>query len=109
VPARALDTKIPLPHERAAFMSMQSAVQHTSLALAAGLSSIVLTENADHSLSGIPEMAIIAVAFAILLPTFVSLAERKLKRRDSAKTETPVPAGAPAAQPPVPVGAGTEL
>jgi predicted MFS family arabinose efflux permease len=108
VPARALDTKIPLPHERAAFMSMQSAVQHTSLALAAGLSSIVLTENADHSLSGIPLMAIIAAGFAILLPVFVTLAERGIHRRDLKDAQSATPPVSPAPAPPVAVGVGTD-
>ena len=107
VPARALDTKIPLPHERAAFMSMQSAVQHTSLALAAGLSSFVLTENADKSLSGVTTMAWIAVVFAVLLPVFVTLAERGVRARDRKLPDTreiPKPAGAPVTAP-MPSGA----
>lgn len=84
VPARALDTKIPLPNERAAFMSMQSAVQHTSLALAAGLSSFVLVEDPEtKALTGVPIMGWIAVAFAVLLPTFVTIAERAVRKRDA--------------------------
>ncbi|MBZ0135206.1 MAG: MFS transporter [Planctomycetes bacterium] len=115
VPARALDTKIPLPSERAAFMSMQSAVQHTSLALAAGLSSFVLVEDpVTKSLSGMATMGWIAIVFAILLPTFVTLAERAVRKRDAvmsgggkghtgrisaagAPVTAPVPARAPTA------------
>jgi len=82
VPSRTLDTKVPLAHERAAFMSMQSAVQHTTLAVAAGLSSFVLIENPDKSLSGMPALGWIAVVFAILLPTFITLAEIGVRRRD---------------------------
>lgn len=88
VPARAMDTKIPAPHERASFMSLQSAVQHIALAIAAGFSSFMLTEDARGHLVGLENMAIIAMVFAVLLPTFVTLAERALKRRD---TEQPVP------------------
>jgi predicted MFS family arabinose efflux permease len=103
VPARALDTKIPLAHERASFMSMQSAVQHTSLALAAGLSSFVLVEDpVTKALSGIPTMAWIAIGFAVLLPLFVTLAERGVKSRDRKLPDTreiPKPAGAPVTAP----------
>ena len=110
VPARALDTKIPLAHERAAFMSMQSAVQHTSLALAAGLSSFVLMEDPEtKALAGIPTMAWIAIAFAVLLPLFVTLAERGVKRRDRKLPDSrqiPKPAGAPVTAP-VPANAAT--
>ncbi len=110
VPARALDTKIPLPHERAAFMSLQSAVQHFSLALAAMLSSRVLTEQPDKSLQGIPTLGFIAAGFAVLLPTFIMLAERALKRRDALTATTTAgsgrynAAGAPVTAP-VPTGA----
>jgi len=107
VPARTLDTKIPSQADRASFMSMQSAVQHISLALAAGLSSLVLSENADKSLIGLDHMAWIAMGFVVLLPTCVTLAERMLRRREAAgqstqPTGTLVPAGgsvAPASMP----------
>ncbi|MBE7492774.1 MAG: MFS transporter [Planctomycetes bacterium] len=85
VPARTLDTKIPSHGDRASFMSMQSAVQHITLAMAAGLSSLVLTEAPDKSLVGVPNAAWISLAFVVLLPTFVTLAEIRLKRRDAAQ------------------------
>lgn len=88
VPARTLDTKVPMAHERAAFMSMQSAVQHSTLAIAAGLSSFILTENPDKSLQGMPTLGIIAVVFAILLPTFITLAELGVRRRDAKQPES---------------------
>lgn len=83
VPARTLDTKIPGPADRASFMSMQSAVQHIALALAAGLSSLVLSEAPDMSLVGMPTLAWISLVFVVLLATFVTLAEAQLKRRDA--------------------------
>lgn len=83
VPARTLDTKIPSHGDRASFMSMQSAVQHIALAMAAGLSSLVLSEAPDNSLIGVPTAAWISLAFVVLLPTFVMLAEIRLKRRDA--------------------------
>jgi hypothetical protein len=86
-------------------MSLQSSVQHFSLAAAAVLSSRVLTENeTDKSLSGMATMAAIAIGFAVLLPLFVTLAERALKRRDAFiaaadKAAVPAPAGAPVTAP----------
>jgi predicted MFS family arabinose efflux permease len=111
VPARTLDTKIPSQADRASFMSMQSAVQHISLALAAGLSSLVLSENADKSLVGLDHMAWIAMAFVVLLPTCVTLAERMLRKRDAAGLSTEPtgaavpPAAAPATPAEVPLAA----
>lgn len=91
-------------------MSLQSAVQHFALAGAAIMSSRILTENADKSLNGIPTLGWISVAFAVLLPTSVTIAERMLKRRDGGNTETLIAAGAPvtAPAPPAQVAAGTD-
>lgn len=100
VPARTLDTKVPLAHERAAFMSMQSAVQHSTLAIAASLSSFILSENPDKSLVGMPTLGVIAVVFAILLPTFITLAELGVRRRDAKQPE------AHALKPPTAAGMG---
>lgn len=93
VPARTMDTKIPSHADRASFMSMQSAVQHIALALAAGLSSLVLSEASDMSLVGMPTLAWISLVFVVLLATFVTLAELRLKRRDAllAAAETSKP------------------
>jgi len=99
VPARTLDTKIPAPAERASFMSMQSAVQHLSLAFAAGISSFMLAEGPDKNLIGIETVAVVALVFVVLLPTFVTLAERKLRRRDGRGTSVRIPAGAPVTAP----------
>jgi predicted MFS family arabinose efflux permease len=98
VPVRTLDTKIPLPNERAAFMSLQSAVQHISLALAAGLSSMWLTERPDKSLDGVPTLGVVAVCFAVLLPIFVTITERLLKRTTHGVAPLPT-AGAPVTAP----------
>jgi predicted MFS family arabinose efflux permease len=98
VPVRTLDTKIPLPHERAAFMSLQSSVQHVTLALAAGLSSLWLTERPDKSLEGVPTLGLIAAGFALLLPVCVTITERMLKNSTQGATPLP-PAGAPVTAP----------
>ncbi len=87
VPARTLDTRVPRIHERAGFMSAQSAVQHITLALAAGMSSLLLVEAPDKSLVGMPTLGWISVTFALLLPVFVTLTERALKKRDAAEAE----------------------
>lgn len=112
VPARTLDTKIPLAHERAAFMSMQSAIQHTTLAVAASLSSFILTEDpVDRSLVGMPILGWIAVVFAILLPVFITVAEIGVRRRDGRKADeplVPVAAGTPVTAP-LPARAATAL
>lgn len=85
VPARTLDTRVPRAHERAGFMSAQSAVQHITLAIAASMSSLFLQEAPDKSLVGMPMLGWLSVTFALLLPVFVTLTERGLKKRDLAQ------------------------
>jgi predicted MFS family arabinose efflux permease len=74
VPFNTLMTLVPLPHERAAFLSLQSATQHLAAALGAGLSSLLLTTSAGGALIGVPKVAAVAIAANVaLLPLMVVL------------------------------------
>ncbi|MEY4578691.1 MAG: major facilitator family protein MmrA, partial [Pseudomonadota bacterium] len=82
----ALSSRVPLAHERARFMSLQSAVQHGAAALGAVLSAQLLSERADHSLAGMPKVASVAIALALFLPFLLRGIERELEQRDAAAT-----------------------
>ncbi|KAA0213799.1 MFS transporter [bacterium] len=97
VPSRTLDSRIPRPQERAGFMSAQSAVQHISLALAAVSSSFILYELPDKSLAGVELAGWLSIAFALAMPLFITLIERRLRRRDAALLAQGQVAGAGAA------------
>jgi predicted MFS family arabinose efflux permease len=75
-----LTSKIPAPMERGRFMSGQSAVQHMSAAIGAGLSTALLAERPDHSLRGMPRLAVFAMALTALLPLLVLAIQRRLGR-----------------------------
>lgn len=64
----ALVTRVPLPHERARFMSIQSAVQHLAGAGGAFLSAALLVENADGTLGGVERMAWVAIGLSAAAP-----------------------------------------
>jgi predicted MFS family arabinose efflux permease len=81
VSLNTLSSRVPMPHERARFMSLQSAVQHIAAALGAMLSSIVLHELPDRHLQGMSTVATISIVLALALPIFLSLVERKLALR----------------------------
>ena len=68
---QTLTSKIPAPVERGRFMSGQSAVQHLASAIGAGLSTVLLGENLDHSLRGMPRLALFSMALTALLPLLV--------------------------------------
>ncbi len=72
-----LTSLVPRPHERARFMSVQSAVQHLASAAGAFLSARVLTEAADGKLVGMRVVALVAVALALLIPPIFGWIERE--------------------------------
>jgi predicted MFS family arabinose efflux permease len=73
-----LTTRVPAPEERARFMSLQSAVQHLSAAAGASLSAHLLMTDAEHRLIGMPALAWLAIASALLLPLLVRNVHRQL-------------------------------
>jgi predicted MFS family arabinose efflux permease len=87
VSLNALSSRVPLPHERARFMSLQSAVQHIAAALGAMLSSSVLRELPDHRLQGMSTVASCSIALALALPIFLRLVEHNLAQRAEPATQ----------------------
>lgn len=87
VAVNSLSSRVPLPAERARFMSIQSAVQHLSSATGAMLSSQFLTEAPDKKLIGIPRLAMISVACTIIIPLLVKPLENKVRQRERKATE----------------------
>jgi predicted MFS family arabinose efflux permease len=77
-----LTSKVPSPRERARFLSIQSSVQHAAAATGAFISSLLLQELPDHSLSGVPRVAAIAITLSALVPVLIYLVERAVTRRD---------------------------
>jgi len=92
----ALSTRVPQAHERARFMSLQSAVQHAAAALGAIVSAELLHERADHSLEGMANVAGLAIALALALPWLLRGIERQLLLRDAPRaTDMALHAAAP--------------
>jgi predicted MFS family arabinose efflux permease len=79
VSMNTLSSKVPEPQERAGFMSVQSAVQHLTSALAAFLSSEILYVLPNGKLEGIEYVAWICIALSLFLPFLMLLLERRLK------------------------------
>jgi predicted MFS family arabinose efflux permease len=75
---QTLTSKIPAPVERGRFMSGQSAVQHMAAAIGAGLSTVLLGENQNHSLRGMPRLALFSMALTALLPLLVWTIQRRM-------------------------------
>jgi predicted MFS family arabinose efflux permease len=83
VSLNTLSSRVPRPHERARFMSLQNATQHVGAATGAMLSSSLLVELPDHRLSGMPVVATFSIAMAFGLPLLLRSVERQLQQRES--------------------------
>jgi predicted MFS family arabinose efflux permease len=70
VPMQALSSRIPVPAERARFMSAQSAVQYLAQTTGAMLGAQLLTEHPDGSLAGMDHVAWLALTMAFVHAAF---------------------------------------
>lgn len=74
----SLTTRVPHPHDRARFMSLQSAVQHLSTSVGSAWSTWLLTEGPGGRLENMPTLASIALALSAVLPLMVARLSRRL-------------------------------
>lgn len=86
VSLNALASRVPDPHERARFMSLQSAVQHMAAASGAVISSRLLTELPGGSLVGMSRVATLSISLGLLLPLLLGLCEQRVRRREHMST-----------------------
>ena len=77
VAMQTVSSKVPSPAERARFMSLQSAVQHGASALGAMVSTLMLTEGADHRMVGMPRVAAVTATLFAALPFLLGMVERR--------------------------------
>jgi predicted MFS family arabinose efflux permease len=75
-----LTSQVPDPAERARFLSIQSAVQHGASALAAVLSTQLLSENPDKSIEHMNRVTFTSLALTACVPVAMWLVERAVKR-----------------------------
>jgi len=80
VSSTTLATKLPPAPERAGFMSLMSCVQSIGMSLGAFASTRMLSENADHSLSGMRELAILCAFLSLFVPLLMRIVEGRLKK-----------------------------
>jgi predicted MFS family arabinose efflux permease len=79
VPYNTLASKVPAAHERARFMSLQSAVQHLASAVGAFFSARLLRALPDGRLDGLVPVAYLSIALAMALPLFLWLVESRVR------------------------------
>lgn len=78
-----LCSRVPEPHERARFMSIQSSVQHAASAAGAFLSAQILSETLDHKLVHMPVVSGISIALTVLAPAIMFVVERGVRAKEA--------------------------
>lgn len=81
VPLSALSSKLPAPHERAQYMSLQSAVQHLASSTGAITASQILTTVDDGRLVHIDVVVLLSIGLALMMPLLLWRVERRVKSR----------------------------
>lgn len=76
----ALTTKVPRPHERARFLSLQSTVYHAASGAASWLSTAFLRQLPDGRLDGMPRLALASMALGAALPLLLLVVESRVAR-----------------------------
>lgn len=79
---QTLSSRIPEPHERAGYTSVQNAVVHMACAVGAGSASLMLTE-ADGKLQGMPTVALIALTISFAVPPLMTWVEKQLVNKQN--------------------------
>lgn len=88
VPLSVLSSKLPAPHERAQYMSLQSAMQHVASSLGAISASWILTTAPDQSLQHMNVVVEISIGLAVLMPILLWRVERRVRARGAASAAT---------------------
>ncbi len=76
-------SRIPKNHERARYLSLQSAFQHGATAIGAMASAQILTTDAGNQLIGIDIVTLIAMAFSAVLPFLMLRVDRLLHQANT--------------------------
>lgn len=90
VPISTLASKLPAPHERAQYMSLQSAVQHLASSTGAIFASQILVTGADQRLHHIEVVVAVAIVIALAMPVLLWRVERTVRARDAAQRAVPL-------------------
>lgn len=79
VATSTLTSKVPAPHERAAFMSLQSSAQNAACAIGSFLSTLILTESATGALENVQTLSLVSIGVCLLIPLCMWTLEKRLQ------------------------------
>ena len=92
ISVQSLSTRVPRPHERAGYMSLQSMAQHMSSALGSFVSSQILTNTPDGKLAGVDRVSTLSLVLAFTLPPLLAAIVRRVSAREAYAAQATAPA-----------------
>jgi predicted MFS family arabinose efflux permease len=81
IPMLALISRVPAPHERGRFLSVEAAIDCFAASIGAMLGAQILSERPDGSLAGIDHVAWLAIAMTVVYPALGYAIERGVRAR----------------------------
>jgi predicted MFS family arabinose efflux permease len=81
IPMQVLSLRIPAPHERARFLSVEAAVDSVAVTIGAMLGAQILSERPDGLLAGIEDLAWLAIAMTFVYAALGYAIERRVRAR----------------------------
>ena len=95
VAGQALSSEVPMPVERAGYMSIQTTITHTGCAVGAFIGSMILVQGADQKLHHVESLGWLSIVISLLIPVLFWNTERLLKKRPVSVQPDAVAAGLP--------------
>lgn len=89
VVGQTLSSQVPIPSQRASFMSIQMAMTHAACAVGSFIGSLILVEGPNMTLLHVDRMAYLSIAISILVPVLIWRTETLLNLRKKQVAETP--------------------
>jgi predicted MFS family arabinose efflux permease len=81
VAMNTVTTRVALPHERARYQSMQSAIQHLGQGTGSLVGAALLSELPNRQLVGMSHVVLLAMVLAALQPPLLWVLQRRIARR----------------------------
>ena len=81
VPLSTVASRLPAPHERAQYMSLQSAVQHLASSAGAITASQIIATAGDGHLVHVDVVVFASIGFALCMPVLLWRVERRVRAR----------------------------
>ena len=98
VASQTLSSQVPMPSQRASFMSILTAMTHGASAIGAFIGSMILVQGPDMTLLHVERMAWLSIGISVFIPVLFWYTEKLLKQRNAHPATPEVALAVPATE-----------